>query len=285
MKENRDTQHGKAWLWALLGLGLAAVVYWQYQGMPSQLQGFQPPEMAAAQYTPKDVIGDFGGLKVRIPRHYAEYVEYDDDPSFGEKRQGPVPERTFDSRLSSFGMEVRFPDMKGLENWDLRQEHRAYDLNPDNPWIYIGINAGEHYPTLGAKARNGLAKKLWQKSDDWWGHNFEQEPGDFYGLEKYVVTGLDPRNGKPARESDETYDIYIYRDTSSGDVETYISCGKTSVPGGIARCDLDFGLEPNAKVAVTVSFYPKLLPRWREIQESVRTLLLSFEVKPAELTQ
>ena len=51
--------------------------------------------------------------KVRIPRHYAEYVEYDGDPGFGEKRKGPVPERTFESKLSSFGMDVRFPDMRG----------------------------------------------------------------------------------------------------------------------------------------------------------------------------
>jgi hypothetical protein len=27
-------------------------------------------------------------MKVRIPRHYAEYVEYDGDPGFGEKRKG-----------------------------------------------------------------------------------------------------------------------------------------------------------------------------------------------------
>jgi hypothetical protein len=29
---------------------------------------------------PKDVIGGLGGMKVRIPRHYAEYVEDDGDP-------------------------------------------------------------------------------------------------------------------------------------------------------------------------------------------------------------
>jgi len=41
-----------------------------------RFSGFQPPEMMMAQYTPKDVIGDLGGIKVRIPRHCAEIVEF-----------------------------------------------------------------------------------------------------------------------------------------------------------------------------------------------------------------
>jgi hypothetical protein len=36
--------------------------------------------MAQAQYTPKDVIGGLAPRKARIPRHYAEYVEYKGDP-------------------------------------------------------------------------------------------------------------------------------------------------------------------------------------------------------------
>ena len=117
-----------------------------------------------ARYTPKDVIGDLGGLKVKIPRHYAEYVVYDGDPRFGEKRKGPVPERTFDSKLRNFGIRARFPDMRGLENAQLQEELRSYSLNPDNPWLNMTINSGENYPSMGANARNGLAKHLWEPS-------------------------------------------------------------------------------------------------------------------------
>ena len=266
------------WLWVLLLLiGGAGFLYWQYELAKARLFGFQPPEMAMARYTPKDVIGDLGGLKVKIPRHYAEYVEYDGDPRWGEERKGPVPERTFDSRLRSFGIEARFPDMRGLENAELREEYRSYNLNPDNPWVSFTINAGENYPGLGANARNGLAKQLWEKSD-YWMYNFERLPEDKYGLEAYVVSGSDPRIGKPARESDDTYDIYIQRD-ATGHVHTYIECGRTSVQGGISSCRISFGLEPKAKVAVRVSFYPKLLPHWKDIQQKTRDLLLSFEVK------
>lgn len=50
-----------------------------------------PPEMIQARYLSEDVIGDLGGMEVRIPRDYARYVEYDADPGFGEKRDGLRP--------------------------------------------------------------------------------------------------------------------------------------------------------------------------------------------------
>lgn len=281
----RDARPGRrlGWRWLLYLLPLAGLVisvsyiFWRALVIKSQLFGFQPPEMAAAQYTPKDVIGDLGGMKVRIPRHYAQYVEYDSDPGFGEKRKGPLPERALESRLRSFGMDVRFPDMKGFENGQLREDYRRHKLKPEDPWLSIGINAGEIYPSLGARATDGLAKTLWTKSEHWW-NNYERLPVNVHELEAYVVPGLDPRTGKPARESDSTNDIYIHHETPDH-VDTYISCGRTSVPGGISRCRMHFGLEPKAKVAVSVSFDPALLPKWQLIRQSVFDLFLSFEVK------
>lgn len=266
------------WLWVLLLLmGGAGFLYWQYELAKFRLFGFQPPEMAMARYTPKDVIGDLGGLKVRIPRHYAEYVVYDGDPRFGEKRKGPVPERTFNSRLRNFGMKVRFPEMIGLENMSLREDYRKNFLNPDGTWLSLTINSGGNYPGLGANARNGRAKKLWTSSD-YWAYNFERLEEDVYGLEMYVVKGLDPHTGQLARESSNTKDIYIERD-ASGHVHTYIECGRPSAPTGISPCSLEFGLEPEAEVAMDVHFHPKLLPQWKEIKQSVKELLLSFEVQ------
>lgn len=54
-----------------LGKGLAV------QGA---IGGFGGMQMATAQYTPKDVVGDLGGMPVTIPRHLAEFVEYEGDP-------------------------------------------------------------------------------------------------------------------------------------------------------------------------------------------------------------
>lgn len=280
MNENKPCNHRRSRRWLLYLIVLAipiSYIAWKTQATKREVFSFQPPEMALAQYTPTDVIGDLGGMKVRIPRHYAEYVEYDGAPEFGEKRKKPVSERTFESRLRSFGMDVRFPDMKGLENAQLREDYRRYNLKPENPWLSIGINAGEIYPSLGERANDGQAKKLWEPSEYWW-DNYERLPDYVHGLEAYIVTGFDPKTGKLARESDSTDDIYIHRETPNH-VDTYISCGRTSVPGGIARCRMHFGLEPKGKVAINVSFYPALLPKWQLIRQLVRDLFLSFEVK------
>jgi hypothetical protein len=281
--ENKFSNRSRRWRWVgylLVALSIASgYAFWKFQSTKNQLFGFQPPEMALAQYTSKDVIGDLGGMKVRIPRHYAEYVEYDDDPGFGEKRKESIPERNFESRLRSFGMNVRFPDMKGLETMELKEAHRNYRLKPKNPWIDISINAGSIYPSMGENANSGLAKKLWEKSEYWFA-NYERAPQmDTAGLEAYVVAGTDPRTGKPARESDSTDDIYIHKTTSH--VGTYISCGKTSVPGGVATCHMHFGLEPKAKVRIDAGFSPTLLPKWHSVRNSVSELIYSFEVRSA----
>lgn len=272
------------WRWLLyLLIGLAipvCYVIWKYQATKNELFGFQPPEMALAQYTPKDVIGDLGGMKVRIPRHCAEYVEYDGDPGWGEKRKGFHPERTFDSKLRSFGIDFRLTDMKCKENTELKDDNRRSFLNKDSPWISISINAGDIYPSLGAYANDGLAKELWGKSEYWFA-NYERAPlMDVAGLEVYVVAGTDPRTGKLARESDSTNDIYIHKAASH--VDTYISCGRTSVPGGVATCNMHFGLEPKAKVRLATAFAPNLLPKWRSIRSSASELIYGFEVKKTE---
>ena len=104
--------------------------------------GFQSREMAQAQYTSKDVSGDLGGMKVVIPRHYAEFVQYDDPGPDGEPR------------IHSFGMDVRYPDMKGLEDWQTRREKRQQPLK-ENMWISVGVSAWRSY--YGPESLNRLA--------------------------------------------------------------------------------------------------------------------------------
>jgi hypothetical protein len=252
----------------------------------STLNGFQPPEMAAAQYTPRDVIGDLGGMKVRIPRHYAEYVEYDGDPGFGEKRKGPRPQRTFDSRLTSFGIDVRFPDMKGLENAQIREEKRRQPLQ-EKTWIHIGINAGEIYPGDGFLDRR-TERTLLQyqphtpEGRENWLFTYERMPEDEYGLEVWRLSETDPTTGRPAREDRNALDIYIHRD-ASGKVDTFISCKYPSVPGGIGKCNAGTHLEPKAKAVVRINFRRGMLPDWQRICQSARDLLMSFEVDPASV--
>ena len=51
-------------------------------------RGFIPPQMAAAYNTPQDLVGDLGGMPVRIDRHIVRLVEYDGDPGWGDARKG-----------------------------------------------------------------------------------------------------------------------------------------------------------------------------------------------------
>ncbi|MDR1062611.1 MAG: hypothetical protein LBL48_01530 [Azoarcus sp.] len=272
---------GIRWLKVLLIAVAIPVVYviWKVSVF---VIGFQPSEMAMAQYTPKDVIGDLGGMKVRIPRHYAEYVEYDGDPGFGEKRKGPRPEHTFDSRLRSFGIEARFPDMKGLENAQLREENRRQPLQ-EKMWIRISITAGESYPGdgfLDRRTNSTLFNIYSPKSIGHWNYTYERMPEDEYGLEVWRLSSIDPRTGKPARESDDTEDIYIHRE-SSGNVDAHIRCGRPRTPKGIGRCRIETSLAPKAQAVVDIAFRRGLLPEWKQIQQSARNLLLSFEVDPS----
>lgn len=45
-----------------------------------------------AETQDKYAIGDLGGVSVNLPREFVELIEYDGDPSWGEKRVGKKPE-------------------------------------------------------------------------------------------------------------------------------------------------------------------------------------------------
>jgi len=99
-----------------------------------------------------------------------------------------------------------------------------------------------------------------------------------------VVEGVDPKTGKPARESSLTEDVYLQRQ-ATGKVETHIVCRRTSVPEGVASCNMKFTLEPKAHAGINVRFRSGLLPEWKKIKVSVRDLLQSFEIKNSTATK
>lgn len=52
-----------------------------------------------AETQDKYAIGDLGGVSVNLPREFVELIEYDGDPSWGEKIVGKKPERTYNKSL------------------------------------------------------------------------------------------------------------------------------------------------------------------------------------------
>lgn len=237
-----------------------------------QPDAFQPPEMAAAQYAHKDVVADLGGVTVSIPKHFADYVEYDGDPGFGEKRKEPKPKRTQQSKLSSFGFYVRYPDMVGLSTPELRQEKKEENIYT-TMWLSVGLHAGSLYKGKGTLDRlaNGRVVNQDAFNKD---RQYEQLPKEEYGLTIYASPGIDPQTNKPYREGRDAEDVFIHRD-ENGKVTTFITCKNR--PTQYARCKQWIDLEPSMKADVYISYRRGLLPEWQKIQESVTQLIYSFK--------
>jgi hypothetical protein len=266
-------------LWLLLGtIGLTylLIAWWRSSSSPTSTNPFEPPEMAAARYAKRDVVGDLGGVPVTIPRHFANFVEYDDDPGWGEKRKGPRPQRTHQSKLSSFGYYTRFPDMAGESSAELMKDKRSYSASK-TPWILVGINTGKDYPGDGfldrsihatVETHNGILKY----------ENYEKLPTKEYGLTVYAAAGIDPKTNRPYREDTDAKDVFVSRG-KDGRVIGHVRCSNRNVPA--PPCTHDFSLEPDMHAKVYLSYRRGMLPKWREMQEAVSQQILAFRVTPA----
>jgi hypothetical protein len=233
---------------------------------------FEPPEMAAAKYAARDVVGDLGGVPVTIPRHFGNYVEYVDDPGFGEKRKDPKPQRTHQSKLRSFGYYTRFPDMAGESSAELIKDKNSYSSST-TPWISVGINAGDHY--FGDYSLDRLAQaRLEAPTARSAYEDYQQLPNKEYGLTVHAAAGTDPKTNQPYREHQHAEDVFVSR-SKSGRVETYIRCSNRHVPA--PPCTHYFGLAPEMHADVYLNYRRSQLAHWQEIQEAVRQQILSFK--------
>lgn len=253
---------------------LALAAWFALRVVGHSMNGFQPPEMAAAQFSHRDVLGDLGGMPVMIPRHFANYVEYDGDPGFGEKRKGPVPERTQQSKLKSFGYDVRLPDMVGMSSAEIRKDRQRYTVF-DTPWIHVGVSTGQSYWGDGFLDRltAGLSRPPVLGYD-----RYEVLPQTEYGLTVYAPAGIDPKTDRPYRENRNASDVFIHR-AKDGKVDAYISC--SNVPHEAAPCQHFFSLEPAVRARVSMRYRRGHLSQWREIQSAVTDQLMSFRTKDA----
>jgi hypothetical protein len=223
------------------------------------------------------VVGDLGGVPVTIPRHFANYVEYEDDPSWGEKRHGAKPKRTHQSKLESFGYYTRFPDMAGESSEELIKNRGSYS-KATTPWISVGINTGSRYPGNGFLERltnatvetpNTILKYM----------NYEELPIKEHGITAYAAVGIDPKTNKPYREDADAKDVWVSRD-KFGRVDAYIQCSNRKVPA--PPCTHIFSLERNMDAEIYLSYSRNQLPQWQEIQEAVKQQILSFRIQATE---
>lgn len=222
------------------------------------------------------VIGDLGGVPVSIPKPYANFVEYDGDPHFLEKRKGPIPKRTHESKLASFGFEVRYPDMANV-NEETASERRQKNIH-NTMWMRVGVNSHSAY---GGAGDEFLDKRVLAITDPK-AHRYAYKPlpEKVHGLIGYYPVGPDESKRLQQVGGADMNDVNLYYfQSETGQTDTYIEC--SNMAHAAAQCEQVFNLRPEMRIHVTVGYRRDLLPHWREIQSSVSKVILGFRVSPA----
>lgn len=219
-------------------------------------------------------IGDLGSVPVDLPKNLVHLVEYDGDPAWGKKREGAKPTRSYDSKINSFGFDVRYTDNTILDKSN-KSLKRAYDEEknlPNSPWVSVNVTSGDRYYGAGGIHRIGDGA-LHPSSAAGPVHEYEQLDNEQYGLEVYAPPGIDPKTDRPYREDRYAKDVFIQRD-KTGQIITYIKCSNRDVPS--PPCSHYFDLEPKMALDLNVQYSLYDLEDWQQIEKVVRQQVLDF---------
>lgn len=263
----------RAFTTVVAALGLAAVV----QSAEAQILPFAPYSLAPQA---EDVIGDLGGVPVRIPRQWVRLVEYAGDSHWLEKQPYPPPARTYGSKLTSFAILIHMPTMKALtpENYEAYQKRGFRDLE----WISGGVEAAV-LPLTSWTPLNWENPYTWKLPGQGRGgyQSYDYTPlPDRYGLKGWRAVRWNPGNlvldDKDRGQGMMNHHLYFAY--QGGRIVAVIRCGSgvTSAPGGRHTCDHSFLLYPEMKAEVSLSYSPESLAQWRTYQDAMRELILSW---------
>ena len=222
---------------------------------------------------PANYIGDLGGFPVDLPRNIVTFVAYNGDPTFGKKREGKKPTRSYESKINSFGFDLRYTDNTILDKRN-KSLKRAYDKEqylPNDPWVSVNVNSGDRYHGSGAIHRMGDGTI--SASNVHPVYRYAKLDSDQYELEVYAPPGIDPNMDSPYREDRDAEDVFIGRDNNS-QIITYIKCSNRDVPR--PPCGHRFDLEPEMALHVNVQYSRHNLADWQQIEQVVRQQILNF---------
>lgn len=218
-------------------------------------------------------IGDLGGVPVDLPKNFVHLVEYDGDPAWGKKREGPKPTRSYDSKINSFGFDVRYTDNTILDKSN-KSLKRAYDEEknlPNDPWVSVNVSSGDRYYGSGGIHRMGHGTI--SASEVKPVYRYAKLDNDQYGLEVYAQPGIDPKTNTPWREDRDAEDVFIQRD-KTGQIITYIKCSNRDVPR--PPCGHKFDLESQMALDLNVQYSRHNIADWQHIEQVVRQQVLNF---------
>ena len=237
----------------------------------------QPLDAPKDAYGNPYIIGDLGGYPVNLPSSVVSLLEYDDSPGWDREklRNYQPPVRNYQSIIDSFSFRVRYRDQTLL---DTRKNYAQYKREREmlpNPWIRVGIASGTRYHQ---------GEHVWDRyiaSDFEHGYSSDspvyQRDGDDheFGLERYIVPGINPANNLPWREKHSADDVFVHRD-AAGHVDTYIRCTNNAVPH--PPCSHSFSVSGGMKVDVDLLYDRQLLPDWQKIQQAAERAIHGFIV-------
>jgi hypothetical protein len=223
------------------------------------------------------VIGHLGGVPVSIPKEFAYFVEYDGDPGFLEKRKGPIPKRTYESGICSFGFDIRYPDMMPV-NAQTKKDKRQENIYT-SMWMSVGVRSNSAYQDRSPARMANTLVIAWLKNASLF-YRYEEQPEKVYGLTTYIPINADMSRREPGLYDIADRNIYVHRLTKEN-IDTYIEC--SNIKYDAASCQQRFGLGPALKASVDVRYRRALLPYWKEIQDGVTQVLLGFRVDPQKI--
>lgn len=216
-------------------------------------------------------MGDLGGVPIIIPPHVADLVEYDHDPGWGEERKGPTLKRTFQSKLSSFGVDFRYPDMATLSSPEMSADKNSKSMYVTD-WMSFGVESGSRAPHSGWldwATNSALTKGVALH------YIYAKQPLPAYGLTWHLL--VDKSTGKPPVDSPVIVgdSLYVARN-SQGQVIANIRC--STATHAAAPCSHRFSMDLDGmRAAIDISYRRPDLEHWRDIQDKVRLMILSFK--------
>lgn len=255
--------------------------------------GLNPYRQLASSWVFKEnqvgpVIGDLGGIPVSIPHHSARFVEYEGDPHFLEPRKGPTPTRTYQSKLRSFGFDVRFPDMAPLIDATREEKRKSNIFN--TMWLGVGVHVDPYNNNVGLKRMVDAIPapgKIWVSNlvnpPHVWKekHGYLRSPKPLYGLIVNEVQGYDEVNRHKIPGNDFGDRNIYYHVSPHGVADAYIKC--SNIKHNAAPCSHHFILPVAKNTMIKVHYRIGLLPQWREIQDSVGKAILGFAAIPPKV--
>ncbi len=241
-------------------------------GLASLERPAGPAQASEGERPAPVVVGDLGGAPVAIPASVAHLVEYEGDPGWGPRQPGPPPVRTKASRLMSFGMRFKWPDMSTLPEDAFRVDQKQYRRGT-SPWLDLTLLSASAYPGDGFV--DHVAKTLLERSAAAREQSgtYKPVPSDDPDTERYdlELSASQTRWRYPPDHEE----LYFVRN-AQGQRIAYIRCRHPRGDGGYTTCEQRFTLAPDMKVQVQVRYSKEFLAEHRAIQEAIAARIRSY---------